>query len=141
MVAKEDIEEGTAYLERMILGDIEGLGPHSDCWGPRGRLKGLWTMIDAQGIAAVGGLMLAMITLIGGWVYWLFRDLRNDLRANIQDLRNDTQANIQDAERANIQDLENKMDRNHQATLTLLQGHTHADDESAVFHRLPDADD
>jgi hypothetical protein len=79
-------------------------------------------MIDAQGIAAVGGLMLAMITLIGGWVYWLFRDLRNDMRANIQDL-------------------ENKMDRNHQATLTLLQGHTHADDESAVFHRLLDTDD
>jgi ABC-type nickel/cobalt efflux system permease component RcnA len=90
-------------------------------------------MIDAQGIAAVGGLMLAMITLIGGWVYWLFRDLRNDMRANIQDLRNDL--------RANIQDLENKMDRNHQAMLTLLQGHTHADDESAVFHRLPDTDD
>ena len=78
--------------------------------------------------------MLAMITLIiGGWVYWLFRDLRNDLRANIQDLRNDMQANIQD--------LENKMDRNHQATLTLLQGHTHADDESAVFHRLSDTGD
>ena len=73
--------------------------------------------------------MLAMITLIGGWVYWLFRDLRNDMRANIQDMR------------ANIQDLENKMDRNHQAMLTLLQGHTHADDESAVFHRLPDTDD
>ncbi len=90
-------------------------------------------MIDAQGIAAVGGLMLAMITLIGGWVYWLFRDLRNDMRANIQDLRNDM--------RTNIQDLENKMDRNHQAMLTLLQGHTHADDESAVFHRLPDTDD
>jgi predicted negative regulator of RcsB-dependent stress response len=101
-------------------------------------------MIDAQGIAAVGGLMLAMITLIGGWVYWLFRDLRNDMRANIQDLRNDMQANIQDLRndlRANIQDLENKMDRNHQAMLTLLQGHTHADDESAVFHRLPDTDD
>ena len=50
-----------------------------------------------------------MITLIGGWVYWLFRGLRNDMRANIQNL-------------------ENKMDRNHQATLTLLQGHTHDDD-------------
>jgi hypothetical protein len=36
MVAKEDIEEVTTYLKNMILGDIEGLGPHSDCWGPGG---------------------------------------------------------------------------------------------------------
>ena len=33
-----------------------------------------------QAIAAVGALMLAMITLIGGWTYWLVRDAERNLR-------------------------------------------------------------
>lgn len=72
------------------------------------------TIIDAasvQAIAAVGALMLALITLIGGRVYWLFRDLRDEMR------------------------------RNHRELLALLAGHTHGDGTSPVFHQLPDLGD
>ena len=36
-----------------------------------------------QAIAAVGALMLAMITLIGGWTYWLVRDAERNLRTEM----------------------------------------------------------
>ena len=55
-----------------------------------------------QAIAAVGALILAQMTLIGGWVYWLVRHLRSEMR------------------------------RNHQEFLVFLNGHTHADGSSAV---------
>ena len=63
----------------------------------------------AQAIAAVGALILAQMTLIGGWMYWLMRDLRSEMR------------------------------RDHQELLVLLSGHTHADGSPAVFHNLPGA--
>ena len=69
-------------------------------------------MIDAatfQAIAAVGGMILALLTLTGAWTYWLIRDLRSEMR------------------------------RNHRELLALLGGHTHADGTPPVFHRLPDA--
>ena len=78
-------------------------------------------MIDAatfQAIAAVGALMLAMITLIGGWVYWLVRDLRADMRAEMREMRAE-------------------MRRNHSDVVALLEGHTHGDGTPPVFHRLP----
>ena len=71
-------------------------------------------MIDTatlQAIAAVGVLMLALITLIGTWVSWLVRGLRVEICRNYQEL------------------------------VTYLQGHTHGDAGAAVFHRLPAAGD
>ncbi len=78
-------------------------------------------MIDAasvQAIAAVGALMLALITLIGGWVFWLVRDLRSE-----------------------IGNLREEMRRNHREVLALLAGHTHGDGTPPVFHWLPGVGD
>ncbi len=69
--------------------------------------------------------MLAQITLIGGWVYWLVRDLRTDMRDLCSDMRSE------------MRDLRSEMRRNHQELLVLLNGHTHADGSPAVFHHLP----
>ena len=76
-----------------------------------------------QAIAAVGALILAQMTLIGGWVYWLVRDLRSEMRHNRSEMRHNR----------------SEMRRNHQELLVLLNGHTHADGSPAVFHNLPGA--
>ncbi len=79
-------------------------------------------MIDAasvQAIAAVGALMLALITLIGGWTWWLVRDLDRNLRREMGEIRSE-------------------MRRNHREILALLEGHTHGNDGAAVFRRFPD---
>ena len=52
-----------------------------------------------------------------GWGILLVRDLRADMRQAIQVLRADTRPQ-------------------HQEGLTVLQGHTHADDGTADFHQL-----
>ena len=86
-------------------------------------------MIDAasvQAIAAVGALMLALITLIGGWVYWLVRDLRREID------------NLRDDMRRSLRELQDEMRRNHRELLVLLTGHTHGDGTPPVFHQLPD---
>ena len=86
-----------------------------------GRLDLTMDATTVQASVAVGALILAQITLIGGWVYWLVRDLRSDMR----DLRSE------------VRDLRSEMRRNHQELLVLLTGHTHADGSPAVFHHLP----
>ncbi len=62
--------------------------------------------VSLQSIAAVGGMILALLTLNGAWTYWLVSDLRAEMR------------------------------RNHRELLALLEGHTHADGAPPVFHRV-----
>ncbi len=72
-------------------------------------------MIDAaniQAMAAFGAMLLAQLTLMGGWTWWLVRNSEGSLRE--------------------------EMRRNHRELLTLLQYYTHGEDGAAVFHRLPD---
>ena len=63
--------------------------------------------ISLQTVAAVGGMILALLTLNGAWTYW---PVVSDLRA--------------------------EMRRNHRELLALLEGHTHADGAPPVFHRI-----
>ena len=72
--------------------------------------------IGIEALAAAGGFMLALITLIGGWTYWLVRDSERNLRR--------------------------EMERNHREILDLLRGHTHGkDDGSPVFRLNPEPGD
>ena len=122
-----------------------------------------------QAIAAVGALMLAMITLIGGWTYWLVRDaernlrtemsfhreelrlyreemdrFREDIREEMDRFREDIREEMQrmrEEMREETARIREDMSRNHREVLTLLEGHTHDADGNAVFRRLPDAAD
>ena len=76
-------------------------------------------MEDWQMMAAVAGIALAAVSLFVGWVYLLFRILRDEMRTMRQELLD-------------------RMDRNHREVLTLLQHHTHGEDGRPVFHQLPD---
>ena len=66
--------------------------------------------ISLQTVAAVGGMILALVALNGAWTYWLVRDSERNLGYRI--------------------------DRNHRELLALLEGHTHGDGAPPVFHRL-----
>jgi hypothetical protein len=49
-------------------------------------------MMDAgyiQALAAFGAMLLAQLTLMGGWTWWLFRDVRAETRQTRQELRED----------------------------------------------------
>ena len=54
--------------------------------------------------------MLAHITLVGGWTYWLVRDSEQNLRR--------------------------EMERNHREMLDLLRGHTHGQDNAPPVFRI-----
>ena len=118
---------------------------------------------DLQAIGAIGGLVLAnatlIVTILGGWTFWLVREGRREMERNLQDIsremerdRQETDRSIQDLRRemnGSIQDLRREMDRNrqemnrnHREVMTLLGSHTHGtDDAPPVFHDLPDAAD
>ncbi len=68
--------------------------------------------IGIEALAAAGGFMLALITLIGGWTYWLVRDSERNLRREMERNRQETE-------------------RNHREMLDLLRGHTHSQDDGA----------
>ena len=85
---------------------------------------------NIQAMAAFGAMLLALVTLIGGWMYWLVRDLREEIRRVERDLREE----IRRVER----DLREEMHRNHREQMTLLQYHTHGDDGLPMFHQVPD---
>ena len=71
--------------------------------------------------------MLALITLIGGWTYWLIRDSERNLRREVASVE---------------QNLRREMERNHREMLDLLRGHTHdQDDGSPVFRLNPEPGD
>ena len=79
--------------------------------------------IGIEALAAAGGFMLALITLIGGWTYWLVRDSERNLRREMERNRQETE-------------------RNHREILDLLRGHTHdRDDGSPVFRLNPEPGD
>ena len=128
-------------------------------------------MVDAtslQAAAAIGGFMLALISLIGGWTWWLIRDvernLRREIEQNQENLRREMERNQENLRREMERNQENlrqqmersqenlrqqmersqenlrrEMERNHRELLTRLAGHTHGDDGGPVFHILPDA--
>ena len=102
--------------------------------------------LDAAGIQAIaagGALMLAMITLIGGWTYWLVRDAERNLRTEMSFHREELRLYREqlDRFREDMDRIREDMRRNHREVLTLMEGHTHAADGNAVFRRLPDAAD
>ena len=66
--------------------------------------------IGIEALAAAGGFMLALVTLIGGWTYWLIHDSEQNLRR--------------------------EMERNHREMLDLLRGRTHGQDNAAPVFRL-----
>ena len=79
--------------------------------------------IGIEALAAAGGFMLALITLIGGWTYWLIRDSERNLRREMERNRQETE-------------------RNHREILDLLRGHTHGQDDGApVFLLNPEPGD
>ena len=116
-------------------------------------------MIETTGIetlAAAGGLMLALITLIGGWTYWLVRDSERNVRREMELNRQEMERSRQEMERnlrrevASVeQSLRHEMERNrqeaernHREMLDLLRGHTHGqDDGSPVFRLNPEPGD
>ena len=63
------------------------------------------------------GVVVSVVLAFGGWVFWLVRDLRADIRQQHQELRAD-------------------MRQQHQDLLAVLQGHTHSAEGTAVFHQL-----
>ena len=73
--------------------------------------------ISIEALAAAGGFMLALITLIGGWTYWLVRDSERNLRREMERNRQETE-------------------RNHREILDLLKGHTHSQNDGAPVFRL-----
>ena len=79
-----------------------------------------------QALASVVAMVLATLTLVGGWMYWLVRDLRTDMRTEMRNL---------------LQDLRKDIRRNHVEIVILLQGHSHEEDGSAVFRKLPGTSD
>ena len=81
-------------------------------------------MMDVQGLATVGGVFLAMMTLFGGIYLWLLRDMKQDIREL---------SNRMDRIHSDLLD---RMDRNHREMLNLLQGHTHTTEGQAVVFRL-----
>ena len=105
--------------------------------------------IGIEALAAAGGFMLALITLIGGWTYWLVRDSERNVRREMdnlqQNLRREMELNRQEMERsrqAMERNLRREMERNHREILDLLRGHTHdRDDGSPVFRLNPEPGD
>ena len=77
--------------------------------------------IGIEALAAAGGFMLALITLIGGWTYWLIRDSERNLRREVASVE---------------QNLRREMERNHREMLDLLRGHTHGQDDAPPVFRL-----
>ena len=51
---------------------------------------------DLQAIGAIGGLVLAnatlIVTILGGWTFWLVRDVRREMERD----RQETARNLQD---------------------------------------------
>ena len=71
--------------------------------------------MDWAAVGVIIGVNTTVVLAATGWVMFLVRDLRADMRAQNQDLRAE-------------------MRQQHQALLVILQGHTHGDEGAAVFH-------
>ena len=77
--------------------------------------------IGIEALAAAGGFMLALITLIGGGAYWLVRDSEQNLRREVASVE---------------QNLCREMERNHREMLDLPRGRTHGQDNAAPVFRI-----
>ena len=77
--------------------------------------------IGIEALAAAGGFMLGLITLIGGWTYWLVRDSERNLRREVASVE---------------QNLRREMERNHPEMLDLLSGHAHGQDDALPVFRI-----
>ena len=108
---------------------------------------------EVQAIAAIGGMMVALIGLIIGLMFWLVRNLERNLMDRIDRVERNLIDRIDRVERDlgdridrverdlgdGIDRVEQKVEGNHTEILTLLQNHTHGPDDRPVFHRLTDA--
>ena len=96
---------------------------------------------EVQAIAAIGGMMVALIGLIIGLMFWLVRNLERNLMDRIDRMEQNLIDRI-DHFGQNLGDridrVERKVDGNHTDILTLLQNHTHGPDDLPTFHRLTD---
>ena len=112
-----------------------------------------------QAVAALGAVMVAAAGLLAGFVYWLHRELKQDLlseihrveaksdrnievlreemRRNNEELREELRRNNEEMRRG-FEEQAAQMRRDHAVLLSALNGHTHdSDTGAAVFHELP----
>ena len=83
--------------------------------------------VGIEALAAAGGFTLALITLIGGWNYWVIRGFERNIRRELEGLE---------------RNLRREMERNHREMLDLLKGHTHEQDgDPPVFRLRPEPGD
>ena len=110
-------------------------------------------MIDVPTLASLGGLMLALLALVGGVLYRLGRhssrfdhldsqisEMREENRREMRDLREEFRQEIRDLREENRQEMrefreENR--RNHQQLLQGLAHHSHDPDTGFAIFRLP----
>ena len=105
-----------------------------------------------QAVAALGAVMVAAAGLLAGFVYWLHRELKQDLLSeihrvdsksdrNIDNLREELRRNneeLREELRRGFEEQAAQMRRDHAVLLSALNGHTHdSDTGAAVFHELP----
>ncbi len=102
-------------------------------------------MIDPatiQAIAALGAMLLALLTLIGGWIFWTERRLIDRMdRQHLETLDRIDRMDRQHLEALDrmdrrFQDMQEQMGQNHREMLALLEGHTHDGGPPPVFRRL-----
>lgn len=73
--------------------------------------------MDWAAVGVIVGVNTTVVLTAIGWVIFLVRDLRVEVRQQGQELRAE-------------------MRQQHQVLLVILQGHTHGDEGAAVFHQL-----
>ena len=67
--------------------------------------------VGIEALAAAGGFTLALITLIGGWNYWVTRGFERNIRRELEGLERNLRREVENVE----QSLRREMERNHQA--------------------------
>jgi hypothetical protein len=98
-----------------------------------------------QAVAALGAVMVAAAGLLAGFVYWLHRELKQDLLSEIRRVESSSdRANKETREelRRTREELLAEMRRGNAQLLAALNGHIHdTETGAAVFRELPAADD
>lgn len=113
-------------------------------------------MIDPatmQAIAALGAMLMALLTLIGGWIFWTERRLIDRMdRQYLETLDRMDRQHLETLDRIDrmdrqhrealdrmdrrFQDMQEQMGQNHREMLALLEGHAHDGGPPPVFRRL-----
>ena len=97
-----------------------------------------------QAVASVVVMVLVLLTLVSGWMFWLVRDLRTDMRTEVRDLRTEIQGLRTDlrTEMSNLRtEMSKDIRRNHLEIMFFLQVHAHEEDGTVVFRKLPRTSD